>query len=162
MAPDLNSFYNFDEMTDDDLYDVVMQHLNEQPNVDAGSIEVRVRDGHVTLAGRVATDGEVQVAEKVVAEVMGIDTFTNELVVDELVRGDMPEAADDAAAYDGELDAQLGEGNEQHSDTAAHLVEDLEGEMYGTHDAGAAAQEGQAYEPPDHPVADGYGSRESH
>lgn len=162
MAPDLNSFYNFSDMTDDELYDVVKQHLDEQPNIDVDSITIEVRDGHVTLGGRVATDAEVQIPEKIVVELMGIDEFTNEIVVDETMRGDMPEAIDDALAYENELDSQIGNGNDQQSDTAAHLVEDLEAETYGTHDAAAAAQEGQAYEPPDHPIADGYGSRENH
>jgi hypothetical protein len=48
------------------------------------------------------------------------------------------------------------------SDTAEHLVEDLDAQTYGTHDVGTAVEEGASYEPPDRPVPDGYGSREAH
>lgn len=86
---------------------------------------------------------------------IGIDTYENELVVDELHRADNPEAAD-------EVDDQSGEPDPQQSDTAEHLVEDLETETYGTHDVQEAIRDGATYIPPDRPVSDGYDSRENH
>ncbi|HEX6747665.1 MAG TPA: BON domain-containing protein [Longimicrobium sp.] len=151
-------------MTDDEIYDLVVQHLGEYPELDMGWIDVAVRNGHVTLSGRVSSDGEVQIAEKGLVEVLGLDEtqLTNELMVDELHRGEMPEAADDAVAQDLETDDQLGETLFDQSDTAEHLVEDLDAQTYGTHDVGTAVEEGASYEPPDRPVPDGYGSREAH
>lgn len=154
--------FDFSGMTDDEIYDVVLQHLREHPGVDAGWLEVRVSDGHVTLAGRVGSDREAEVAGQVVTEVLGIGDFTSELVVDELHRGEMPEAADDAVTADREVQDQAGEGDANQSDTAAHLVEDLEAQTYGTHDVTEAVNEGASYSPPDRPVGDGYGSRENH
>ncbi len=163
MAQDFDElFFDYENMTDDEVYDVVLQQLNEYPNIDPGWMEVSVKDGFVTVSGRVGTDSEKQVVEKIIVETMGISTFSNELVVDELVRGDVPEAADDAAAYEAEFDDQLGGGNQNQSDTAAHLMVDLDAEMYGTHDMQAAIEDGNAYEPPDRPIADGYGSEEAH
>ncbi len=163
MAQDFDElFFDFENMTDDEVYDVVLQQLNEYPNIDPGWIDVAVKDGFVTVSGRVGTDSEKQVVEKIIVETMGISRFSNELVVDELVRGDVPEAADDAAAYEAELDDQLGGGTGSQSDTAAHLMENLDAEMYGTHDMQAAIEDGNAYEPPDRPMADGYGSEEAH
>lgn len=156
---------DFSTMSDDEVYDLVLQHLGEYPELDVGWITVAVRDGHVKLSGRVSSDGEVQIAEKAVVEVLGIgeERFTNELVVDELHRGEMPEAADDAVVADEEVDDQLGEeGGSQQSDTAEHLTEDLEALTYGTHDARGAVEDGASYEPPDRPVPDGYGNRENH
>ena len=163
MRGDFGTF-DFSEMTDDEIYDLVVQHLGEYPELDVGWIDVIVRDGHVTLAGRVSSDGEVQIAEKALIDVLGLseESFTNDLVVDELHRGEMPEAADDAVTADLEVDDQLGEPQFDQSDTAEHLVEDLDAQMYGTHDVGTAIEEGASYEPPDRPVADGYGSREDH
>lgn len=163
MRGDFGAF-DFDSMSDDEIYDLVVQHLSEYPELDLGWIDVTVKDGHVTLSGRVSSDGEVQVAEKGVVEVLGLDEdrFTNDLVVDELHRGEMPEAADDAITADLEVDDQLGEGNFTQTDTAEHLVEDLDALTYGTHDVGTAIEEGASYEPPDRPVPDGYGSREAH
>ena len=154
--------FDFSGMTDDELYDLVVQELGEHPEVDAGWITVGVKDGHVTLSGRVGSDSEVSVAEQVITEILGLTDFTNELIVDELHRGEMPEAADDAVMADLEVDAQYGETNENQSDTAAHLVEDLAGQMYGTHSITEAVNEGTPYVPPDRPVGEGYGSRENH
>lgn len=154
--------FDFSGMTDDELYDVVVQELREHPEIDSEWVEVRVKEGHVTLSGRVGSDSEVSVAEQVIVEILGLEAFTNELVVDELHRGEMPEAADDAVMQDLEVDAQYGESNENQSDTAAHLVEDLGAQMYGTHSVTEAVNDGVSYEPPDRPMGEGYGSRESH
>ena len=163
MAQDFDElFFDFSSMPDEDIYDVVVQHLREYPNLDAGWIDVSVKDGFVTLSGRVGTDGEKQVAEKVVAEVLGIQSFANELLVTETHRGDAPEAADDAAAADEEVEEQLGEPDANQSDTAEHLVQDLDTQTYGTHDMGEAIEEGATYIPPDRPIPDGYDSEEQH
>jgi hypothetical protein len=154
--------YDFSTMDDGEIYDVVVQHLSEYPELDMGWITVQVRDGHVTLSGSVSSDGEAQIAEQAIQDVLGISDFTSELVVDELHRGEAPEAADDAVTADLEVDDQLGEPNPNQSDTAEHLVADLDAQTYGTHDAGTAIQEGTSYEPPDRPVPDGYGQREMH
>lgn len=155
-------FFDFSTMTDDEIYDVVVQQLNEYPNIDPGWIEVTVHDGAVTLSGRVGTDSEKQVAEKIVVEVLGVENFSNELVVSELVRGDVPEAADEAQVYEDELDDHFGGALSNQEDTASHLVEDLEGQTYGTRDMQAAIEDGMPYIPPDRPIADGYGSEENH
>jgi hypothetical protein len=100
--------FDFSGMTDDELYDLVVQQLREHPEVDEGWIQVGVKDGHVTLSGRVGSDSEVSVAEQVITEILGIEAFTNELVVDELHRGETSEAADDAVMEDLEVDSQYG------------------------------------------------------
>jgi BON domain len=154
--------YDFQNMTDDEIRTVVIEQLREYPNIAADEIDVRVKDGMVTLEGRVGTDAEVQVATAVLDDVLGLDDFSVELVVDELRRGDAPAAADDAIALDEEVDDQIGEPDPQQSDTAEHLVEDLDSETYGTHDIGKAIRDASSYSPPDRPVSDGYGSREEH
>lgn len=163
MLGDFGTF-DFATMTDDEIYDLVVQNLGEYPELDMGWIDVTVREGHVTLSGRVSSDGEVQIAEKALVEVLGLDEthLTNELIVDELHRGEMPEAADDAITADLEVDDQLGEGAFDQSDTAQHLMENLDAMTYGTHDVGTAIEEGTTYEPPDRPVPDGYRSTENH
>ena len=154
--------FDFANMDDDEIRSVVVEHLREYPNLNAADIDVRVRGGHVTLSGRVGTDAEVQVAEAILDDVLGLDDYTSDLVVDETVRYQLPEAADDAEVESEELDDQLGHANEQQSDTAEHLEEDLESQTYGTHDMGEAIRDGAPYIPPDRPVSDGYDSRENH
>lgn len=153
--------YDFPNMTDDEVREVVREHLGESPNLDPDDIDVAVKDGRVTLSGRVGTDSEVETATAILDDVLGLDDFSNELMVDALRRGDAPEAADDAVARDREAD----DGDEvgaQHSDTAAHLAADLEADTFGTRDMGKAIQDGTSYIPPDSPGGDGYGSREDH
>lgn len=162
MARDFGDVFDFSTMTDDEIYDVVVQELSETPGLDAGWIDVTVKDARVTLSGRVATDGEVQVAEKLLVEVLGVPDVVNELVVDELHREANPEAVDDELAMEADMDSQLGDVDDSQSDTAQHLVENLEAETYGTHDPGTAIQDGTAYEPPDRVIPGGYESRENH
>ena len=44
--------FDFSGMTDDELYDVVVQHLQEHPEVDSEWVEVRVKDGGVGISLR--------------------------------------------------------------------------------------------------------------
>jgi hypothetical protein len=154
--------YDLPNMTDDEIRQLVVQQLREYTNLDADWIEVDVRDGFVTLSGRVGTDAEIQVAEAVIHDVIGIQEYANELVLDSIHRGENPVAADEFLVEEEELDEQRGEPNPQQSDTAGHLTEDLDAESFGTHDPGQAIQDGIPYVPPDRPVSDGYGSRENH
>ena len=162
MARDFGGIFPIEDMSDDELRDLIVQQFAEYEHIDAGWIDVDVTDGFVTLSGRVGTDGEVQVAEKIVAEVLGIKDYSNELMVDETHRGQLPEAADVAATVEQEMGADLGGGILEQSDTADHLMEHLENEAYGTHDMQAAIRDGTPYTPPDRPMPDGYGSREEH
>jgi hypothetical protein len=145
--------YDLSGMTDDEIYDVVVQHLGEYPELDMGWIDVAVREGRVTLSGRVASDGEAQVAERALVEVVGLSDVVNELVVDELHRGEAPMAADDAVSQDQQSDDPIGEPpSPNQSDTAAHLMEDVESQTYGTGDVGTATEERTPYSPPHRPV----------
>ena len=154
--------FDFANMTDDEIREVVREQLREYPNIDPDDIDVVVRNGAVTLSGRVGTDAEVEVATAVLDDVLGLEDYTNELVVDELRRGDLPEAADSAAAIEDEVDDQMGDPPSHQSDTAEHLQSDIESDTYGTHDMGKAIRDGASYTPPDRPVGGGYGSREEH
>lgn len=155
--------YDFESMTDSEIRDTVMEHLRETPELDADLIDVDVRNGYITMAGRVGTDAEINIAEAVLDDVLGLQDYANELVVDELTRGEAPEGADEAAAREEEIDPQIGRGGDgQQSDTAEHLQENLEEQAFGTHDAGAAIRDGSSYVPPDRPTSDGYDSKEDH
>lgn len=155
--------YDFESMTDSEIRDTVVERLRETPELDPDLIEVDVRNGAVTLSGRVGTDAELNIAEAVLDDVLGIDDYSNELVVDELTRAEAPEGADESVARNNEVEPSIGRGGtDQQSDTAEHLQENLEEQAFGTHDAGSAIRDGSAYTPPDRPTSDGYDSREDH
>lgn len=163
MAKDQGDFsYDFGTMTDDEIRQVVKEQFDEYPNIDTDDVDVAVHDGKVTVTGRVGTDAEVEVATSILDDILGLDDFQNDLVVDELRRETAPEAADESVTEDLETDDQLGEPLAQETDTAEHLKENLETDTYGTHDVGTAVRDGTSYNPPDRPIGDGYGSRENH
>lgn len=162
MAEDFENLYGIDQMDDGDLRDLVCQELGEYPEIDPELVDVTVTQGHVKLAGRVGTEQEYQQIEAVVTDVLGLKDVTNELVIDELVRGERLEAADSAIADDREVEPQLGGGAQQTSDTAEHLLPDVGADQFGTHDPQRAIAEGYAYEAPDRPIQEGTWSRENH
>jgi hypothetical protein len=161
MAEDFEDLYDLENMGDDELKDLVLQELSEYPELDVDLIEVSVRDGKVTLQGRVGTEAEIQQAEQVLTDVLGIDNISNELVLDEITRGERSEAADEAWAEDLAASTQMASEGPRTSDEAAHLMEDLDAEQFGTDVPQEAVERGTTYEPPDRPVQEG-SSREQH
>lgn len=162
MATDYEDLYDLDDLDDQEIADLIYQELEEVPELDPDLIDVDVEDGFVTVTGRVGTEWELQVVEHVLSDVLGIANYSNELVVDELVRAEYSPAADEAVAEDAEVEAQLGEGFGRTDPSAEHLFEDLPGELYGTHDLQQAIELGEAYEAPDRPVQEGSWSEEAH
>jgi hypothetical protein len=130
--------------------------------LDVDLIEVTVRNGHVTISGRVGTEQEIQQVEHVLTDVLGVESVSNELVIDELARGERSEAWDEAAVEEGLGNPQQTEGTLRTSDEASHLTENLEAEQYGVDDPSEANKRGVTYEPPVRPVREGTESREQH
>ena len=162
MAHDYDDLYDITNLDDGELKDLVLQQLREYPDIDVDLVEVSVDRGNVRLAGRVGTEQEVQTVEHVVTDLIGLERVRNELVIFDAVRGERSEAADDAAIEEMEADPQLASGGDTTSDTAQHLVEDLEAEQFGTHDPQEAAERGTTYEPPDRAIQQGSYSIEDH
>lgn len=154
--------FDFENMSDDEIRDVILEQLREYPNLSADDVDVIVRDGHITLSGRVGTDAEAQVAVALLDDVLGLDDYTSELMVGEQGRFELPEAVDDAEIANEEADDVLDPEDDQQSDTAEHLAADDRTQLYGTQDMNEALREGASYSPPDRPVSDGYDSRENH
>lgn len=160
-SADYEDLYSIGDLDDEELHDLIVQELSEYPELDPDLLDIQVEDGFVTLAGRVGSEAEVQEIEQVIGDVLGIANYSNEVVVDELVRVEQSEAADEAVAEDREVEAQTGEEGELTDAQADHLIEDLPGQLYGTHNVQAAISRGEAYEPPDRPVQEGSWSEEN-
>jgi hypothetical protein len=162
MPRDYEDLYGLHDADDEEIYDLILEQLGEYPEIDPGLIDVQVEDGFVTLSGRVGTEQELQTVEHILSDVLGIANYSNELVVDELVRGETDVAADDAIDEELEAADRTGARAITTTDTAAHLLVDLEAELYGTHDLQDAIERGEAYEAPDRPVQEGSWSEEDH
>lgn len=66
---------------DDRIYDQVRLKLANDQEVRGGTIDVDVKDGTVTLKGKVSTDRQRSRAEKLAKKVRGVKSVNNELVI---------------------------------------------------------------------------------
>jgi len=162
MAHDYEDINDLDSLDDDELAELVRNHLREHAGIDAGDISVKARDGAVTLSGRVGNEGEQRVAEHIVTDVIGITEVRNNLVVSTMRRAESPMAADEHVADEEEHSGLLlGDAPSSHTDESAHLVEDLDARLYGTTDRQDAIESGTPYVPPTSPTPEGFGDTES-
>ena len=67
--------------TDDELYDLVRRKLADDQVVKGGALQVDVKDGVVTLRGKVETNEQKNKAEKLAKKVAGVKQVDNELEV---------------------------------------------------------------------------------
>lgn len=144
MPKDFENSINLDQLVDDEARDLVRQRLEDADDFDADAVDIDIRDGRVTVEGRVGTEEERQQVEQVLT-LFGAEHYANNVVVDELVRAKR----------------SLGERGPETSDTAEHLREDTAGDMYGTRDMRKAIEQGQSYTLPDGPMQDGIGGGDS-
>jgi osmotically-inducible protein OsmY len=70
---------------DDEIFDNVRRRLANDPDVRGGALQVDVKDGVVTLRGKVEKDRAKQKAEKLAKKVKGVKSVVNQLVVDQRV-----------------------------------------------------------------------------
>lgn len=162
MTDDYEGIFDIEDLDDDELRDLVVQELREVPEIDIDLISIDVQQGRVSVSGRVGTEQERQQVEQVLTDVLRVESVSNEIVIDELVRGERSEAADDAVAEDFEADPALGSGARRTTDEAAHLDPDIGAELYGTRNPMQATGEGTAWTPPDRPIQEGTWSDEQH
>jgi len=156
MAHDFENIDDVDDLSDSELRRLVRDRLSEHRGLDANDITVSVHDRVVELSGRVGTENERRIAQRVVTDVVGIPTVRNDLVVDSLRRAESPEAADDSLADDDEHSGLLlGDRAVPRSREAEHLEEDLDSRLFGTSDVGNAIQNGTTWNPPSAPTPEG-------
>ena len=156
MAHDYEDIHNIEGLDDRELRDLVREQLAGHGALDIDDITVTVADGNVCLAGRVGTDGERRVAEHVLTDVLGIQQFTNDLLVDPIRRAvsplDIDEHLADESARSGTL---LGDRAVPLSPEAEHLADAPDAELSGTTDVSGALERGLAWSPPEGPTPEG-------
>ena len=159
MAHDFEDIHDIDDLNDDELRDLVRTHLAADSAIDAADISVVVEDGVVLLAGRVGTEAEQQIAAHIVTDVLGVEQFENQLMVDPLRRAISPEAIDEHLVDEEITSGRLiGDRAVPLDPEAEHLEEDLDARLYGTTDVQKAIEEGTSWNPPDSPTPEGLDS----
>ena len=156
MPGDFENLHDIEDLDDRELRDVVRSHLRAHNGLDADYITVQVNEGRVTLEGRVGTDSERRVAERLVTDVIGIAHVTNDLVVQAIHRGETPIDVEEHLAEEERQEGLLLGDRPVSLDPEAETVEeDLEARMYGTTDVSKAISEGTAWIPPESPTQEG-------
>jgi hypothetical protein len=158
MARDYEDVFDLGDMSDDDLQSLVREELARYTTFDPDNVRVHVHDGLVTLSGRVGSQVERRTAERVLTDVIGVTRYANHLVVDELRRSVEPEAADEHLGRETSRDGFLGDLPSAEETRGAELAsEDIDAELYGTHDIEKSIADGDSYNPPDTPTPEGLG-----
>ena len=156
MAHDYENIDDIEDMDDGELRAYVRDRLDEQLAFDPEDIEVSVRNGVVSLSGRVGTESEYRIVEHVVTDVLGLSDVKNELVVDPIRRAESPIAIDehivDEELHEGLL---LGDGPRPDSPEAEHLREDRRAELFGTTDVQQSIEGAIPWTPPESPTPEG-------
>lgn len=156
MPHDFEEVFDVDDLDDDELQQLVYETLRGTRSLDVHEIQIHVHDGAVTLSGRVGTDGERRIAERVVSDRIGVERVKNNLLVDPLYRADSPEAIDEHLVDEEEHEGLLlGDRAVSMDPEAEYLADDPEGELYGTVDRTKSMEEGIPWVPPDTPSPEG-------
>ena len=158
MARDYEDIHDLDNLDDDELREVVREHLTANNFVDVDDISVRIRDRVVYLSGRVGTEGETRVAERLVTDLLGYPDVQNELVVDPIRRAESPmDVEDHLASEEAHEGLQLGDVPPQDTDEVvqARGDEDPRERAFGTTDMQDSIAHGTSYIPPTSPTQEG-------
>jgi BON domain len=153
---DYENIDDIDDLSDNELRALVKDTFDQQLFFDPEDIEISVHNHVVTLSGRLGTEEELRVAERVVSDIVGIEKIKNNILVDPIRRAESPEAIDEHLV-DEELHEDLLLGGRAGSDDpeAEHLHEDLRSELFGTTDVSEAIEGGIPWNPPDGPTPEG-------
>lgn len=160
MARDFEDLHDLDDLSDDEIRELVRSHLREHRAIDDADVAVAVEDGVVRLEGRVGTEEERRVAEHIVTDVLGVEQVENALLVDAIRRAESPEAVDDhllsEEAHEGLL---LGDRPVPLSPEAEHRSEELDDELrtFGSTDVQQTIEKAVPWIPPERPTPEGLG-----
>jgi hypothetical protein len=158
MARDYENSDEISALSDSDLHRLVRDTFDREMAIDPDDLVVSVRDGRVTVAGRVGTEGELRIADHILSDTIGLSDYANDLVVDPIRRAESPEAIDDHLADEAEHEGLLlGDRAVPFSPEAEHLEENLSAELLGTTDPRAATEGGVPWVPPESPTPEGMG-----
>ena len=161
MARDFEDLHHLDDLSDDELRGLVRDHLAAHNALDIDDITVTVRDGRVTLEGRVGTDGERLIAEHVVTDLVGAQRCQNDIFVDPARRALSPEPIDEHLADEDRREGLLlGDRPRPIEPSTDTTHESLDAEMFGTSDVGEAIQDGTSWIPPESPTQEGFTQRD--
>ncbi|MEP6905048.1 MAG: BON domain-containing protein [Gemmatimonadales bacterium] len=161
MAGDYDNTDEILNLSDDELQTLVAEQLRQQLALDADYLTVGVRNGKVTVEGRVGTEAELRILDHVLTDSIGLEDVDNLAVVDDNVRAISPEAIDEHLVDERERSGiLLGDMPSQDDPEAEHIRLDRNLNPRATHDVIEAIEEGEPWIPPEGPTPEGLGEGE--
>jgi hypothetical protein len=166
MERDFENIHDIENLTDDELRQLVRSHLAAHNALDADYLDVRVENGVVVLGGRVGTEGERRIAYHVVTDVLGITSVRDEIMIDALHRGESPEAIDDhLVEEDRTAGLLLGDKPLPFDDESEPVDGDdpysRDKHLFGTTDVQDAIAAGTPWIPPEAPTQEGISGQDA-
>lgn len=162
MERDYEDIRDTDDLSDNELRALVRDTFDQQVAFDPDDVEISVRSGVVNLSGRVGTEEEFRIIERVVTDLVGLQKVRNGIVVDPIRRAESPEAIDehlvDEEMHEGVL---LGDTPRPEDPEAEHLHENLRSELFGTTDVTQSITTGVTWNPPDGPTPEGVSGQDA-
>jgi hypothetical protein len=153
---DYEDIRDIDHLTDNELRALVRDEFEAQLAFDPDDVDISVGSGVVRLSGRVGTEEELRIVERLATDVVGIERLKSELVVDPIRRAESPEAIDehlvDEQQHEGLL---LGDSPRPEDPEAEHLHENIRAELFGTTDIQQSIEGAIPWNPPDGPTPEG-------
>jgi len=160
MERDFENVHDIENLSDDELRELVRQRLAEHNAIDPDDVTVQIESGTVVLAGRVGTDGERRIAEHIVTDVIGITSVRNDIFVDPTRRATSPEAIDDHLADDDRTEGLLlGDRPAQYEDEAFPVDGTAEQRLEGTTEIQDVISAAIPWIPPESPTPEGIEGR---
>ena len=166
MERDFENIHDIDNLSDDELRELVRNHLAAHSGLDPDDLAVRVESGVIVLGGRVGTEGERRIAEHVVTDVLGITSVRNEILIDPLRRAESPEAIDDHLVDEDRTEGLLlGDKPGPFGDEAEPIdgrePYSVDNHLFGTTDVQDAIAGGTAWIPPESPTPEGVAGQDA-
>jgi hypothetical protein len=156
MARDFEDINDIEQLDDRELRGVIREHLAAHNGLDINDLTVDVKDGAITLGGRVGTEGERRIADHILTDVLGINDFTNEVVIDPIRRAESPMDIDEhLAEEDRDEGLLLGDRAVPLSPEAEHLADLQDADIEGTTDVQESIERAAGWIPPESPTPEG-------
>ena len=156
MEKDYEDVDEIDELSDNELRALIRDTFDQQVAFDPNDVDIVVRSGVVTLSGRVGTDEELRIIDRVVSDIVGVKRVNNGVFVDPIRRAESPEPIDehlvDEELHEGLL---LGDTPRPEDPESQHLHPNLRAELFGTTDVQQSISGGIPWNPPDGPTPEG-------
>lgn len=160
MADDYDNTDEVANLSDDELRTFVRTRLHSQLAFEGDDLSVHVRNGQVTVSGRVGTESELRIVDHVLTDSLGLVDVDNQVVLDDLVRAESPEAIDEHLVDERERSGiLLGDEPSQSDDEAEHITLDKNRNPRATHEVLEAIEEGEPWIPPEGPTPEGVGEK---